>query len=130
MTSSYDDKIDHLIDTRGISPEMARSIVGADDTTDEIARSPIPGKPLSFPRRGNVRDSHDGGRADQYRGGAQATEALTEEELTRKARGVAMAREILANANRELTPDEISAKQKAEAEELRRKASESWKGTI
>jgi len=129
MNSSHGDKIDHIVETRGVSYEMARRIVGIDETTDEI-RPSMPGKPLSFPRRGNVRDFHDAGRADQYRGGAQATEELTEEELARKSKGVAMAREILANVNREPTPEEILEKQKADAEELRRKAAESWKGTI
>jgi|GEM_PF-1399938 len=77
-TALEEAQIDHIVDTQGLSYSLARaSVLGVElDPQVDIEVDPLkpslPGKPLSFPKSGHVRDFHDGGRDDAYRGGFAA----------------------------------------------------------
>jgi hypothetical protein len=76
-----DKELDRMADILG-NYTLARVRLGLpieDKDIDELpGRRHLPGKPLSFPKRGNVRDFHDGGRADEHRGGMGAPELGSE----------------------------------------------------
>lgn len=74
-------QIEHEVDTRGISYALARaSVIGEkisspDEATSDApkesasVRKKLPGKPITYPKPGYVRDFHDGGRSNEDRNG-------------------------------------------------------------
>lgn len=83
-----DERLDYMANVLG-SYSLARVYFGLpledQEAEDARERRHLPGSPLSFPKRGNVRDFHDGGRADEYRGGMGAPELGSEADATLRA---------------------------------------------
>lgn len=133
MTESFEDiRRDQEADKLG-NYTLADARLGVDSITRATSGRRLPGKPIAPRRRGSVRDSNDGGRADEYRGGIQATRELSLDEQARNAKGAALAREVLSKVKAQQAPptdEEIAEKQKADAAELRRKTAESWGDSI
>ena len=79
-----DEQFEHKAEALG-SYFLARAYYGMlpeDDESDHAReRQHLPGSPLSFPKRGNVRDFHDGGRSDEHRGGFGAPELGSEADM-------------------------------------------------
>lgn len=82
-----DEELERMADILG-NYTLARVRLGLPieekDIDDLPGRRHLPGSPLSYPKRGNVRDFHDGGRADEYRGGLGAPELGSEADDTLK----------------------------------------------
>lgn len=79
---ALEERLDEMADKLG-NYVLARAALGlppeSEPETDIVSTRPrLPGKPLSFAKRGNVRDFHDGGRADEFRGGMGAPEPGSE----------------------------------------------------
>ncbi len=134
MSESFEDiRRDQEADKLG-SYTLGDARLGVESVTKVVKKGrKLPGKPLTYHRTGAVRDFNDGGRADVYRGGVQATRELTPDEQAQKTKGVALARQALADARARdaaPSPQEIAEKQKADVAELRRKATESWGDSI
>lgn len=94
LTPEQDDQIESLADKRGISMAMAREILGF---TVEVNPLRLPGKPVSHNKpSGHVRGFSDG----ELRDGEvhKSTGFLTSEERETLARGVANARQKLADS--------------------------------
>jgi hypothetical protein len=75
------ERLDEMADKLG-SYFLARVHLGLppedEPKNDSTQRRHLPGKPLTYPKRGNVRDFHDGGRSDEHRGGMGAPELGSE----------------------------------------------------
>jgi hypothetical protein len=81
-------RLDEMADKLG-NYVLARAALGLplEEEGQEVSppKRHLPGKPLTYPKRGNVRDFHDGGRSDEYRGGLGAPELGSEADATLRA---------------------------------------------